>query len=71
MQHVTLHIDVNRTLEIVYELKQMGWVIGVDFDFAHYKPEYDIFEHEPPNERHTVYTFYNDSNASYFTLRWG
>ena len=70
MQQVKLYINVTRTLEIVYELKQMGWVIGVDFDFAHFKPEYDDFGHEQAKPRHTVFTFYNDSNASFFTIKY-
>lgn len=71
MRQVTLEINVTRTLEIVYELKQMGWVMGKDFDFAHHKPEYDDFGHDFNFPRRTVFTFYNDSNASYFTLKWG
>ena len=53
----------------------MGWVLGVDFDFAYYKPEYDNFtytnNYDPIQERRAVFIFYNDSNASYFMLRWG
>ena len=74
MKQVTLYIDVDRTLEIVNELKKQGWVIHTDFDFAYYKPIYDSFSGsnwEPELEKHTVFTFYNDVNASYFMLRWG
>lgn len=74
MKQVTLYIDVNKTLQIVSELKQHGWVINKDFDFAYFKPEYDNFSGsnwEPEIEKHSVFTFYNDSNASYFMLRWG
>lgn len=70
MQQVKLYINVTRTLEIVYELKQMGWIMGTDFDFAYYKSEWDSFGHEPPSQQYTMFTFYNDSNASYFTLKW-
>jgi hypothetical protein len=72
---VTLYVDANTTINIVSELKQMGWVLGVDFDFAYYKPEYDNFtytnNYDPIQERRAVFIFYNDSNASYFMLRWG
>ena len=71
MQKVTLYIDVNRTLEIVHDLKTHGWVMGKDFDFAYHKEMWDDFRSEPIREHHTVFTFYNDSNASYFMLRWG
>ena len=74
MIQVTLHIDVSKTLEIVSELKQNGWVINNDFDFAYHKSHYNDFSGsnwEPELEKHTVFTFYNDINASYFMLRWG
>ena len=48
--------------------------MGKDFDFAYHKPIYDNFSGsnwEPELEKHTVFTFYNDINASYFMLRWG
>ena len=74
VQQVRLYIDVNRTLEIVSELKRHGWVMGVDFDFSYHKAMYDSFSGsnwEPEVDRHCTFTFYNDSNASYFMLRWG
>jgi len=75
VQQVTLFIDVNKTLDIIHELRKQGWVQHVDFDFAYYKPEYDNFtytnNYEPIQERKAIFTFYNDSNATYFMLRWG
>jgi hypothetical protein len=74
MAQVTLFMDANATINLVGELKQMGWKLGIDFDFAYHKPIYDNFSGsnwEPELEKHTVFTFYNDSNASYFMLRWG
>lgn len=69
MQQVTLYIDVDNTLDIVSELKQKGWVQGKDFDFAYHQSKWDEMIGEIPKQ--TVFTFYNDSNASYFMLRWG
>jgi len=64
-------INVNRLLVILEELKEIGWIPGVDFEFAYHKAEYDNFSYIPITEHHTKFTFYNDSNASYFMLRWG
>ena len=62
-------------MEIGQELRTSGWIQGVDFDYAYYKSEYDNFtytnNYEPIQERRAVFTFYNDSNASYFALRYG
>jgi hypothetical protein len=60
------YINPDRALEIVQELKDMGWVQGTDFAF--HQSKWDEMIGEIP--RHTVFTFYNDSNASYFMLRW-
>lgn len=68
MKQVILYIDVNRTLEIVSELKKQGWVINKDFSFAHYQNTWDNMVGDLPKQ--TIFTFYNDSNASYFMLRW-
>lgn len=68
MQQVTLYIDVNKTLEIVSELKKHGWVMGKDFDFAFYQSKWDDMIGEIPKQ--SVFTFYNDVNASYFALKW-
>ena len=70
MQQVTLYINVTRTLEIVFELKEIGRIIGIDFDFAYYKAEWDNFSGDAVTPQKTVFTFYNDTNASYFMLRW-
>jgi hypothetical protein len=69
VRQVTLYIDVDNTLDIVSELKQKGWVQGKDFDFAYHQSKWDEMIGEIPKQ--TVFTFYNDSNASYFMLRWG
>ncbi len=64
-------IDIHKLLSIIEELREMGWKNGVDFDFAYYKPSYDNFSYEAVTQRHVIFTFYNESNASYFMLRWG
>ena len=59
-------------MEIGQELRSIGWIQGVDFDYAYYRSEYDYnFSYDPIVERHARFTFYNDTNASYFMLRYG
>jgi len=67
---VILYITAKRTMEIGQELRSMGYIQGVDFDYAYYRTEYDNFSHDPIQVRHAVFTFYNDTNASYFALKW-
>ena len=63
------YISPAKALEIVQELRDMGWVQGVDFDFAFHQGEYDYMNGDVVPKR-TVFTFYNDTNASYFVLRF-
>ena len=70
MADVILYITAKRTMEIGQELRSTGWVQGVDFDYAYYQEKYDNFSHDPVVKRHARFTFYNDSNASYFILRY-
>ncbi len=69
MAQVILYIDAVTTIGIVIELRKLGWIQGVDFDFAYNQSQWDDMIGEIPKQ--TVFTFYNDSNASYFMLRWG
>ena len=57
-------------MEIGHELRNMGYVQGVDFDYAYYQEKHDNFSHDPIVKRHARFTFYKDSNASYFALKW-
>ena len=70
MADVILYITAKRTMEIGQELRTMGYVQGVDFDYAYYQEKYDNFSHDPIVKRHAKFTFYNDTNASYFALKW-
>jgi hypothetical protein len=67
---VILYITAKRTMEIGQELRTMGYIQGVDFDYAYYQEKYDNFSHDPIVKRHARFTFYNDANASYFALKW-
>jgi len=67
---IVLYITAKRTMEIGQELRTMGYVQGVDFDYAYYQEKYDNFSHDPIVKRHARFTFYNDTNASYFALKW-
>jgi hypothetical protein len=69
LAQVILYIDAATTIGIVIELRKLGWIQGVDFDFAYNQSQWDNMIGEIPKQ--TVFTFYNDSNASYFMLRWG
>ena len=64
------YLKPDQVMDIVRELRKQGLVQGKDFDFAFHQAEYDLFSHEPPTPRYTVFTFYNDKHASFFALKY-
>lgn len=60
----------NKVMDIVKELRKMGYVRGIDFDFEYHKPKYDDFSFEPVYNRHTIFKFYKEEIATWFALRY-
>ena len=59
-----------RALEVVDELKQKGYRMGVDFDWEYHKPKHDDITYELLYNRHTVFKFYKEELATWFSLRY-
>lgn len=57
-------------MQIVYAMRAEGMVQGKDFDFAYHRAQWDNFSHEAVVNEHTVFTFYNEQLASWFSLKW-
>lgn len=55
-------------LMIVRDLKNSGYVVGVDFDFEYHPPEFDEFSNDAVYNRSVVFTFYKDELATWFKL---
>jgi hypothetical protein len=58
-------------IEIVRELRAHGLVQGADFDFRYYPTEDNNFSYEDVIHKHTVFTFYEDKQATLFSLKYG
>ena len=65
-----MYTQPTAVLEIVQELRSIGLKQGQDFDFAYYKEVWDGFSSEPIREHHTVFTFYQEELATWFTLKY-
>lgn len=64
------NVNANDTMNIVNDLRNQGYVQGVDFDFA-YRPEiHDNFSMEPLQTRHAEFTFYVEKYATLFALKY-
>lgn len=55
-------------MDVVKELRSKGHVQGVDFDFEYHKPKHDYISGHLEYNRHTVFTFYTESLATWFSL---
>ena len=69
MTQVTLlHINADKVFQIVGALKSQGYQIGIDFDFAYHRSQWDEMIGDIP--RSTIFTFYSDSVALWFSLKY-
>ena len=60
----------NEVMDIVKEIRKMGYVQGIDFDFEYNKPVYDYLNPENDYNRYTIFRFYKDEIATWFALRY-
>lgn len=58
---------ISRILDAVYELRAQGLVQGQDFDFAYYSGEVTA---DNTIERRIVFTFYTESMATWFAIKY-
>jgi hypothetical protein len=65
-----LERNASHVIAIVHEIRGYGYIQGQDFDFAYSPERYDTFSHEPVMRAHAVFTFYNDSLASWFAIKY-
>jgi len=63
-------IDImpNEMIDIVNELKQKGYQLGIDFDWEYHKPKFDDWSGDAVYNRYTVFKFYKDELATWFEL---
>lgn len=60
----------NDMLELVKELRQLGYVQGRDFDFEYHPPKYNDWAMDAEYNRLTIFRFYKDELATWFELRY-
>jgi len=58
------------SMDVVKELRARGYVQGTDFDFEYHKPKYSETTYESVYNRQTVFTFYKESLATWFSLTY-
>ena len=58
------------TLDIVKQLRDQGLVQDVDFNFAFHQVKYDPITCQAMENKHSIFTFYQDKYATLFALRY-
>ena len=60
--------DPTEIMEIVRNRRTQGLVQGINFDFAYNQSKWDDMIGEIP--KHTIFTFYQDKDATLFALKY-
>ena len=60
----------NDVIEIVRELRNKGYIQGVDFDFEYRPPKYSDLAPDPEYNRKTIFRFFKEELATWFSLRY-
>jgi hypothetical protein len=57
---------------IVEKMRKDGMVQGLDFNFSYHPSEQDSYAYDPASTkpRYTVFEFYNEKYAVFFSLRY-
>jgi len=65
-------IDImpNEAMDIVKELRKQGYAQGIHFDFEYHKPEILVDSYEAVYNRYTIFKFYKEELATWFSLRY-
>lgn len=59
-----------QAMEVVQTLRERGYVMGTDFEWEYHKPKFDDFSYEPVYNRYTLFRFFKDELATWFTLTY-
>lgn len=64
------HKKPDEIMQIVRELRSQGLRQSMDFDFSYHRTEYAPDGWECIKPEHTVFTFYTDKHATFFSLKY-
>lgn len=64
------HISADGAMSIVRELRQKGWVQGVDFDFSYSPATYNNDGWSQTSPRQVKFKFYKEQYATFFALKY-
>jgi hypothetical protein len=69
MINLKLEISAAKAIDRANELREAGYVQGVDFDFR-YHPSTQDYYNGPIKHSFVLFHFYKESLATYYGLKW-
>jgi hypothetical protein len=69
MTNLKLEISAAKAIDRANELREAGYVQGVDFDFAYYPSAYDNFTGQT-RPSYVFFHFHNEVLTTYYGLKW-
>ena len=60
----------NDVMELVKELRSLGYAQGTHFDFEYHRPKYNDWSGDAEYNRYTIFRFYKEELATWFSLRY-
>ena len=70
VQPIFLELDAAQTMEIVRELRRLGLIQGIDFDFKYLKAKHDIYHYAEISPRGAEFYLREGKWRTYFTLKY-
>lgn len=61
--------NATEAMDVVRELREKGYMQKVDFDFEYHHQELDDPQ-DITEQRHTLFTFYKEELATWFSLKY-
>jgi hypothetical protein len=59
-----------QAIDVAKELQAKGYVMGIDFDWEYHKPQIIVNEYEGVYNRYTIFRFYKEELATWFSLTY-
>jgi hypothetical protein len=66
---IVYELDSNQISQIVKDLKNHGYIVGVDFDFEYSAGRFD-WQTSTSIPKQTKFTFYNETLGTFFYLKY-
>ncbi len=71
MDVIIKHLSPNATIDIIRDIREQGLVQGKDFEFSYHQSTWDSNSQEAVEAEHTIFKFYEEKWATWFSLKYG